>query len=73
MNSIVVVSDARVMNALIIRENKANFIPLWSAVHPNFAQYIVVASYPGRVGGERRLGIDCLRMRGRFRYIFVKL
>ena len=33
----------------------------------------VVASYPGRVGGERRPGIDCLRMRGRFRYISVKL
>ena len=32
-----------------------------------------VASYPGRVGGERRPGIDCLRMRGRFRYISVKL
>ena len=33
----------------------------------------LLASYPGRVGGERRPGIDCLRMRGRFRYISVKL
>ena len=32
-----------------------------------------VASYPGRVGEERRPGIDCLRMRSRFRYISVKL
>jgi len=32
-----------------------------------------LASYPGRVGRERRPGIDCLRMRGRFRYISVKL
>ena len=31
-----------------------------------------IASYPGRVGGERRPGIDCLRMRCRFRYISVK-
>ena len=34
---------------------------------------VLLASYPGRMGGERRPGIDCLRMRGRFRYISVKL
>ena len=33
----------------------------------------LLASYPGRVGGERQPGIDCLRMRGRFHYISVKL
>jgi len=38
-----------------------------------FKSYLRLASYPGRVGGERRPGIDCLRMRGRFRYISVKL
>ena len=32
-----------------------------------------LASYPGRLGGEKRPDIDCLRMRGQFRYISVKL
>ena len=32
-----------------------------------------IASYPGRVGGEKWPGINCLRMRGHFRYISVKL
>ena len=31
-----------------------------------------VASYPSRVGGEKRPGIDCLRMRSQFRYSSVK-
>ena len=34
-----------------------------SAIHS------LLASHPGRVGGERRHGIDCLCMRGRFHYI----
>ena len=25
--------------------------------------YVIIASYPGRVGGKKRPGIDCLRMR----------
>ena len=32
-----------------------------------------LASYPGCLGGEKRPGIDCLRMCGQFRYISVKL
>ena len=31
-----------------------------------------LASYPGHLGGEKRPGIDCLRMRDQFRYISVK-
>ena len=32
-----------------------------------------LALYPGRLGGEKWPGIDCLRMRGQFRYISIKL
>ena len=39
----------------------------------NLEIYRRLASYPGCVGGKRRPGIDCLRMRGRFCYISVKL
>ena len=31
-----------------------------------------VASYPGRMGGEKRPGINCLHMRSQFRYSSVK-
>ena len=40
---------------------------------PKSSAQPAVASYPGRVGGEKRPGIDCLRMRGQFRYISIKL
>ena len=33
----------------------------------------LLVSYPGRVGGERWPGIDCLRMCGRFCYTSVEL
>ena len=34
---------------------------------------VVIALYPGHVGGERWPGIDSLCMHGRFRYFSVKL
>ena len=40
---------------------------------PRFHSWAKLASYPGRVGGEKRPGIYRLRMRERFRYISVKL
>ena len=47
--------------------------PFWGVAMQVSGDGDDLASYPGRVGGERRPGIDCLRMRGRFRYISVKL
>ena len=35
--------------------------------------YTILASYTGRVGGEKRPVIYCLRMRERFRYISANL
>ena len=34
-----------------------------SAVYLRMASAITVASYPGRIEGEKQPGIDCLRMR----------
>ena len=47
----------------------------WLKIHSSdgYKVGLNIASYPGRMGGERRPGIECSRMRGCFRYISVKL
>ena len=35
--------------------------------------WLVVASYPGRLGGEKRPGIHCMRMRENFSKFSVKV
>ena len=61
-------------NALNIADTaRATGIQRGNAMCCEVAAQGTLASYPGRLGGEKRPGIDCLCMRGQFRYISVKL
>ena len=59
-----------------IHTTSANAVTLaWGLLRlaPKIAQVVTpyLASYPGRVGGEKQSGIDCLHMCYHFYYIFV--